>query len=66
MLYLVKVEYIVGCSNVLLKLKFYLDVEVVVIEYIVGKGKYKNMFGVLKVCNNEGIEFKIGFGFFDL
>jgi DNA ligase-1 len=66
MLHLAKAEHTAGRSNVLLKLKPYLDAEAVVIEHIAGKGKYKNMLGALKVRNNEGIEFKIGSGFSDL
>ena len=48
-----------------LKLKPYFDAEAVVIGYIAGKGKYKNMLGALKVRSSDGTEFKIGSGFTD-
>ncbi len=65
MLHLVSAKHSAGRSDALLKLKPYLDAEAVVVGYIAGKGKYKNMLGALKVRNSDGLEFKIGSGFTD-
>lgn len=65
MLHLATAKHSAGRSDALLKLKPYLDAEAVVIGYIAGKGKYKNMLGALKVRSSDGTEFKIGSGFSD-
>ena len=65
MLHLASAKHSAGRSDALLKLKPYLDAEAVVVGYIAGKGKYKNMLGALKVRNSDGLEFKIGSGFTD-
>ena len=65
MLHLAAAKHSAGRSDALLKLKPYFDAEAVVIGYIAGKGKYKNMLGALKVRSSDGTEFKIGSGFTD-
>ena len=65
MLHLAAAKHSAGRSDALLKLKPYFDAEAVVIGYVAGKGKYKNMLGALKVRNSDGTEFKIGSGFSD-
>ncbi len=65
MLHLASAKHSAGRSDALLKLKPYLDAEAVVVGYIAGKGKYKNMLGALKVRNSDGLEFKIGSGLTD-
>ena len=52
-------------SGDLLKVKPYEDAEAVVVGYIPGKGKYKNMMGAVSVMLASGKEFKIGTGFSD-
>jgi len=58
--------YKVGRVNHLMKLKKYQDAEAIVIEHILGKGKFANMLGALKVKTANGIIFKIGSGFSNL
>ncbi|MDU0356185.1 DNA ligase [Paraglaciecola aquimarina] len=60
-----------GRSTQLLKLKKHQDAEAIVIAYIAGKGKYRNMLGSLLVelvdptNKNNNPQFKIGSGFTD-
>lgn len=65
MLHLASAEYVTGRSNVLLKLKPYLDAEAIVVGYVAGKGKYQGKMGALLVENRDGIRFKLGTGFSD-
>lgn len=65
MLYCVDVVYEIGCSDMLFKVKLWDDVEVVVMVYLLGKGKYVGVFGVLCVCMVDGCEFFLGIGFID-
>lgn len=57
--------YKIGRSQDLIKLKKYDDSEAIVIAYIAGKGKYKNMMGSIRVKMKSGLLFKIGSGFTD-
>lgn len=52
-------------STDLLKLKKHQDAEARVIAHLLGKGKYQNMLGSLRVELDNGIQFKIGSGFSD-
>lgn len=54
-----------GRSDVLLKLKMYLDAEARVIDYEPGKGKYKGMLGALLLEMPNGVRFQLGSGFSD-
>lgn len=65
MLHLASAEYVTGRSNVLLKLKPYLDAEAKVLGYVAGRGKYLGKMGALLVENSEGVRFKLGTGFTD-
>jgi len=49
----------------LLKVKPYQDAEAIIIDHIVGKGKYTNYLGAVLVETPSGIQFKIGSGFSD-
>jgi DNA ligase-1 len=57
--------YKIGRSQDLIKLKQYDDSEAIVVAYIAGKGKYKNMMGSIRVKMKSGLLFKIGSGFTD-
>lgn len=57
--------YTGGRSDDLLKVKKYYDAEVIVIDYIPGKGKYKGFMGALLVEMANKKRFKIGTGFSD-
>lgn len=57
--------YTHGRSPYLMKLKHHQDEEAVVLEIILGKGKYQGKLGALKVKNQAGKTFKIGSGFSD-
>ncbi|CAG9315259.1 unnamed protein product [Blepharisma stoltei] len=52
-------------TSTLLKVKSFKDAEATVIAHEQGKGKFKGMFGALKVRMDNGKEFKIGSGFSD-
>jgi DNA ligase-1 len=52
-------------SNILLKVKTFMDDEATVVGYEEGKGKYLGQIGALKVRNRKGKEFKIGSGLND-
>jgi len=58
-------HYKEGRSNALMKLKQHNDAEAVVIDYVEGKGKYKNKLGSLVVKMPSGLTFKVGTGFTD-
>ena len=57
--------YVIGRSDVLIKLKPLQDAEAVVIEHVPGKGKYQGMMGALRVRTPDGKQFLIGTGFTD-
>jgi DNA ligase-1 len=65
MLHLASAPYGTGRSDVLLKLKPYLDSEAVVVGHRPGKGKYAGQMGALQVQTPEGRRFFIGTGFSD-
>jgi len=54
-----------GRSDVLLKLKMFLDAEARVIALEPGKGKYQNMLGALVLEMPDGKRFRLGSGFSD-
>ncbi len=58
-------HYRTGRSSDLLKVKTYQDAEAIVIAYLPGKGKYKDMLGALLVEMPNGKRFKVGSGFKD-
>jgi len=65
MLHLADAPYQTGRSDVLLKLKPWLDAEAEVIAHQPGKGKYAGQLGALRVRTAEGKEFLLGSGFSD-
>jgi DNA ligase-1 len=65
MLHLASAPYVTGRSDVLIKLKPYLDTEATVIGHRPGKGKYQGHMGALQVQTPEGRRFYIGTGFSD-
>ena len=65
MLHLASAPYATGRSDVLVKLKPYLDTEAVVVGQRPGKGKYQGQMGALQVQTPEGRRFFIGTGFSD-
>ncbi len=65
MLHRADAPYVTGRSEVLLKLKPWLDAEAVVIAHQPGQGKYAGRMGALRVRTPEGVEFEIGTGFSD-
>jgi DNA ligase 1 len=65
MLHLASAPYVTGRSDVLIKLKPYLDAEATVIGHRPGKGKYEGQMGALQVQTPEGRRFFIGTGFSD-
>ncbi len=65
MLHLADAPYLTGRSEVLLKLKPWLDAEAIVIGYTPGKGKYQGMTGALKMEMPDGKRFRIGSGLSD-
>lgn len=52
-----------GRSNDLMKLKRFDDAEAIVLEHIVGNGKFSGMLGAIRVRDHRGKVFKIGSGF---
>jgi len=62
MLHLASAPYGVGRSEVLCKLKPYLDAEATVVGYRPGKGKYRDGVGALEVETPEGRRFRLGSG----
>jgi len=65
MLHLADAPYVTGRSDVLLKLKPWLDAEATVIEHLPGKGKYRGMLGALRLEMPDGKRFNLGTGFSD-
>jgi DNA ligase-1 len=65
MLHRANAPYLSGRSDVLLKLKPWLDAEAVIIGYIEGKGKYHGMTGALRMQMPDGKLFHIGSGLSD-
>jgi len=65
MLHLADAPYATGRSDVLLKLKPWLDAEASVIEHLPGKGKYRGMLGALRLEMPDGKRFSLGTGFSD-
>jgi DNA ligase-1 len=65
MLHRADAPYVTGRSDVLLKLKPWLDAEAVVVGYTPGKGKYQGMTGALTVERPDGKRFRIGSGLSD-
>lgn len=65
MLHLADAPYTTGRSDVLLKLKPWLDAEAKVIAHLPGKGKYLGMLGALRLETPDGKRFNLGTGFSD-
>ncbi|NTV10832.1 MAG: DNA ligase [Zoogloea sp.] len=65
MLHLAEAPYLTGRSEVLLKLKPWLDTEATVVAHLPGRGKYAGLLGALEVETPQGRRFRIGTGFSD-
>lgn len=65
MLHRADAAYVTGRSDVLLKLKRWLDAEAIVIGHQPGRGKYAGMLGALRLRTASGIEFMLGTGLSD-
>jgi DNA ligase-1 len=65
MLHLADAPYSTGRSDVLLKVKPWLDTEAIVVGHEPGKGKYRGMLGALLLELPDGRRFKLGTGFSD-
>ena len=65
MLHLADAPYSTGRSDVLLKLKPYLDTEAIVVAHLPGKGKYSGQMGALRLQMPDGRHFNLGTGFSD-
>ncbi|MGE5471212.1 MAG: DNA ligase [Bacteroidota bacterium] len=65
MLHLADAPYETGRSDVLLKMKPWLDTEATVIGHLPGKGKYVGMLGALRLRMPDGRLFSLGTGFSD-
>lgn len=65
MLHRADAPYVTGRSDVLLKLKPWLDTEAVVVGHVPGKGKYQGMTGALVMEMPDGTRFRIGSGLSD-
>ena len=65
MLHLAEAPYETGRSDVLLKMKPWLDAEAVVIGHLPGKGRNSGVLGALRLRTPEGKEFSLGTGFSD-
>ncbi len=65
MLHLAEAPYLTGRSDVLLKLKPWLDAEASVVGHLPGKGKYQGMLGALRLEMPDGKRFNLGTGFSD-
>lgn len=65
MLHLAEAPYLSGRSDVLLKLKPWLDAEAMVVGHVPGQGKYTGMLGALLVEMPNGRRFRIGTGLTD-
>ncbi|MFZ2267601.1 MAG: DNA ligase [Azonexus sp.] len=65
MLHLAEAPYETGRSEVLLKMKPWLDAEAVVIAHLPGKGRNAGRLGALRLRLPDGREFSLGTGFSD-
>ncbi len=65
MLHRADAPYVTGRSDVLLKLKPWLDAEARVIAHVPGKGKHTGRLGALLVERPDGQRFRLGTGFTD-
>ena len=65
MLHLAEAPYSTGRSDVLLKLKPWLDAEAKVIGHLPGNGKFLGMLGALRLEMPDGKRFNLGTGFSD-
>jgi DNA ligase-1 len=65
MLHRADAPYLTGRSDVLLKLKPWLDTEAVVVGYVPGNGKYQGMTGALLMEMPDGKRFRLGSGLSD-
>lgn len=65
MLHRADAPYVTGRSDVLLKLKSWLDAEAVVVGHVPGKGKYAGMTGALALEMPDGKRFRLGSGLTD-
>ncbi len=65
MLHRADAPYLTGRSDVLLKLKPWLDAEAIVAGYVPGQGKYQGMTGALMMEMPDGKRFRIGSGLSD-
>jgi DNA ligase-1 len=65
MLHLVDAPFVVGRSDVLIKVKPEQDAEAVVLRHLPGEGKFAGMLGALEVKTPDGVVFRLGTGFSD-
>lgn len=65
MLHRADAPYVTGRSDVLLKLKPWLDAEATVIGHVAGNGKYRGLLGALRLETPDGRRFSLGAGFSD-
>ncbi len=65
MLHLADAPYLTGRSDILLKVKPWLDAEATVVGHVPGRGKYSGMLGALEVQAADGRRFRLGTGFRD-
>lgn len=65
MLHRADAPYVSGRSDVLQKLKPWLDAEAVVVGHVPGKGKYQGMTGALQMAMPDGKRFRLGSGLTD-
>lgn len=65
MLHRADAPYLAGRSDVLLKLKPWLDAEAVVVGHVPGKGKFLGMTGALLMAMPNGQRFRLGSGLTD-
>lgn len=65
MLHRADAPYLTGRSDVLLKLKPWLDAEAIVVGHIPGKGRYRGMTGALQMELPDGKRFRLGSGLTD-
>jgi len=63
MLHWADAPYVTGRSEVLLKVKPWLDAEAKVVAHLPGKGRYAGMLGALRVEMPDGRRFSLGTGF---
>lgn len=65
MLHRADAPYLIGRSDVLLKLKPLLDAEATVVAYVPGKGRFVGSVGALAVETADGKKFRLGSGLSD-